>query len=187
MSSVDLQTLCQAIQEMLFDVPSQPRSLLNDLEICIGGADSGASGNISIAEISLTSEMIGLIGRWLGNEVRVKTLMRCTPVCEGASQEQLSEQLFRDGGIPLPVFSEWWLSKQKFSEIDSFILSSFCGARCQGYNGLSIRYQLPCDEDFSLADVFGLLEANRDRLGIAEYSLSQSTLETIFNHFAANS
>jgi hypothetical protein len=94
---VDLQTLCQAIQEMLFDVPSQPRSLLNDLEICIGGADSGASGNTSIAEISLTSEMIGLIGRWLGNEVRVKTLMRCTPVCEGASQEQLSEQLFRDG------------------------------------------------------------------------------------------
>jgi ABC-type multidrug transport system ATPase subunit len=186
-SSVDLQTLCQAIQEMLFDVPSQPRSLLNDLEICIGGADSGTSGNTSIAEISLTSEMIGLIGRWLGNEERVKTLMRCTPVCEGASQEQLSEQLFRDGGIPLPVFSEWWLSKQKFSEIDSFILSSFRGARCQGYNGLSIRYQLPCDEDFSLADVFGLLEANRDRLGIAEYSLSQSTLETIFNHFAANS
>jgi len=27
----------------------------------------------------------------------------------------------------------------------------------------------------------------RDKLGIAEYSLSQSTLETIFNHFAANS
>ncbi|CAJ2671488.1 unnamed protein product [Trifolium pratense] len=186
-SSVDLQTLCQAIQEMLFDVPSQPRSLLNDLEICIGGADSSASGNTSIAEISLTSEMIGLIGRWLGNEERVKTLMRCTPDCDGASQEQLSEQLFRDGGIPLPVFSEWWLSKQKFSEIDSFILSSFRGAKCQGYNGLSIRYQLPCDEDFSLADVFGLLEANRDRLGIAEYSLSQSTLETIFNHFAANS
>lgn len=46
------------------------------------------------------------------------------------------------GGIPLPVFSEWWLSKQKFSEINSFILSSFRGARCQGYNGLSIRYQV---------------------------------------------
>ncbi|CAI8613948.1 unnamed protein product [Vicia faba] len=186
-SSVDLQALCQAIQEMLFDVPSQPRSLLNDLEICIGGADSIASGNTSIAEISLIPDMIGLIGRWLGNEERVKTLMCCTPVYDGASQEQLSEQLFRDGGIPLPVFSEWWLSKQKFSEIDSFILSSFRGARCQGYNGLSIRYQLPYDEDISLADVFGLLEANRDRLGIAEYSLSQSTLETIFNHFAANS
>uniref|UniRef100_A0A0R0KIK5 ABC transporter domain-containing protein n=1 Tax=Glycine max TaxID=3847 RepID=A0A0R0KIK5_SOYBN len=185
-SSADLQNLCQAIQERLLDVPSHPRSLLNDLEICIGGTDSVTSGNTSIAEISLTREMIGLIGRWLDNEERVKTLISGTPVCDGASQEQLSEQLFRDGGIPLPVFSEWWLSKQKFSEIDSFILSSFRGARCQGCNGLSIRYQLPYNEDFSLADVFGLLERNRNRLGIAEYSISQSTLETIFNHFAAN-
>ncbi|XP_057438072.1 ABC transporter A family member 1 isoform X2 [Lotus japonicus] len=185
-SSADLQSLCQAIQEMLLDIPSQPRSLLNDLEICIGGTDS-TTGNTSVAEISLTREMIGLIGRWLGNEERVKTLITCAPVYDGASQEQLSEQLFRDGGIPLPVFSEWWLSKQKFSEIDSFILASFRGARCQGCNGLSIRYQLPYDEDFSLADVFGLLEGNRNRLEIAEYSISQSTLETIFNHFAANS
>ncbi|XP_027350044.1 ABC transporter A family member 1 [Abrus precatorius] len=186
-SSVDLQTFCQAIQEILLDVPSHPRSLLNDLEICIGGTDSITSGNTSIAEISLTREMIGLIGRWLDNEERVKTLISCTPVYDGASQEQLSEQLLRDGGIPLPVFSEWWLSKQKFSEINSFILSSFRGARCQGCNGLSVRYQLPYSEDFSLADVFGLLEGNRNRLGIAEYSISQSTLETIFNHFAANS
>ncbi|TKY62628.1 ABC transporter A family member 1 [Spatholobus suberectus] len=185
-SSVDLHALCQAIQERLLDVPSHPRSLLNDLEICIGGTDSATSGNTSIAEISLTREMIGIIGRWLDNEERVKTLISCTPVCDGGSQEQLSEQLFRDGGIPLPVFSEWWLSKQKFSEIDSFILSSFRGARCQGCNGLSIRYQLPYNEDFSLADVFGVLERNRNRLGIAEYSISQSTLETIFNHFAAN-
>lgn len=97
MSSVDLQNLCQAIQERLLDVPSHPRSLLNDLEICIGGTDSATSGNTSIAEISLTQEMIGLIGRWLDNEERVKTLISCAPVCDGGSQEQLSEQLFRDG------------------------------------------------------------------------------------------
>ncbi|MED6170830.1 ATP-binding cassette sub- A member 1 [Stylosanthes scabra] len=183
----DLQTLCQAIQERVFDVPSHPRSLLSDLEVCIGGPDSIRAENSSIAEISLTRGMIGLIGRWLGNEERVKTLISCTPVSDGASGEQLSEQLFRDGGIPLPVFSEWWLSKQKFSEIDSFILSSFRGARWQGCNGLNIRYQIPYEEGLSLADVFGLLEGNRNRLGIAEYSISQSTLETIFNHFAANS
>ncbi|CAL0326631.1 unnamed protein product [Lupinus luteus] len=186
-SSVDLHALCQAIQERLFDVPSYPRTLLNDLEICIGGTDSITSEDTSIAEISLTREMIALIGLWLDNEERIKTLISCTPVSDGASQEQLSEQLFRDGGIPLPVFSEWWLSKQKFSEIDSFILSSFRGARYQGCNGLNIRYQLPYDEDLSLADVFGVLEGNRNRLGIAEYSISQSTLETIFNHFAAKS
>lgn len=186
-SSADLQTLCQAIQERVLDVPSHPRSLLGDLEVCIGATDSITAENSSIAEISLTREMISLIGRWLGNEERVKTLISCTPVSDGASREQLSEQLFRDGGIPLPVFSEWWLSKQKFSEIDSFILSSFRGARWQGCNGLNIRYQIPYEEGLSLADVFGHLEGNRDRLGIAEYSISQSTLETIFNHFAATS
>ncbi|RYR51817.1 hypothetical protein Ahy_A06g026787 isoform D [Arachis hypogaea] len=186
-SSADLQTLCQAIQERVLYVPSHPRSLLGDLEVCIGATDSITAENSSIAEISLTREMISLIGRWLGNEERVKTLISCTPVSDGASREQLSEQLFRDGGIPLPVFSEWWLSKQKFSEIDSFILSSFRGARWQGCNGLNIRYQIPYEEGLSLADVFGHLEGNRDRLGIAEYSISQSTLETIFNHFAATS
>ncbi|XP_057718264.1 ABC transporter A family member 1 isoform X1 [Arachis stenosperma] len=186
-SSADLQTLCQAIQERVLYVPSHPRSLLGDLEVCIGATDSITAENSSIAEISLTREMISLIGRWLGNEERVKTLISCTPVSDGASREQLSEQLFRDGGIPLPVFSEWWLSKQKFSEIDSFILSSFRGARWQGCNGLNIRYQIPYEEGLSLADVFGHLEGNRGRLGIAEYSISQSTLETIFNHFAATS
>lgn len=38
-----------------------------------------------------------------------------------------------------------------------------------------------------LKEVIKFYHFCRDRLGIAEYSLSQSTLETIFNHFAANS
>ncbi|KAJ0099983.1 hypothetical protein Patl1_20484 [Pistacia atlantica] len=91
------------------------------------------------------------------------------------------------GGIPLPIFSEWWLAKEKFSVIDSFILSSFPGSTFHGCNGLSVKYQLPYGKGLSLADVFGHLEQNRNRLGIAEYSISQSTLETIFNHFAAKS
>lgn len=46
------------------------------------------------------------------------------------------------GGIPLPVFSEWWLAKEKFSTIDVFIQSSFPGAIFQGCNGLSVKYQV---------------------------------------------
>lgn len=46
------------------------------------------------------------------------------------------------GGIPLPIFSEWWLAKEKFSVIDSFILSSFPGVTFQGCNGLSAKYQV---------------------------------------------
>jgi len=184
---VDLENLCRIIQEKLFDIPTHPRSLLSDLEVCIGGSDCITSESASVAEISLSEEMIVVIGGWLGNQERVGTLVSSTCDSAGVNGEELSEQLVRDGGIPLPIFSEWWLAKEKFSTIDAFILSSFPGATFQGCNGLSVKYQLPYGEDLSLADVFGHLERNRDSMGIAEYSISQSTLETIFNHFAANS
>ncbi|KAL9409139.1 hypothetical protein AB3S75_047510 [Citrus x aurantiifolia] len=186
-SSVDLEDLCQIIQERVFDIPSQRRSLLDDLEVCIGGIDSISSENATAAEISLSQEMLLMVGRWLGNEERIKTLISSSSSPDRVFGEQLSEQLVRDGGIQLPIFSEWWLAKEKFAVIDSFILSSFPGSTFQGCNGLSVKYQLPFSEGLSVADVFGLLEQNRNRLGIAEYSISQSTLETIFNHFAANS
>lgn len=186
-SSLDLEMLCQMIQEKLFDIPSHPRSsILNDLEVCIGGIDSIIPEKASAGEISLSEGMIVRIGRWLGNEERVKALASGNNGSCGAYGEQLSEQLVRDGGIPLPIFSEWWLTKEKFSVIDSFIQSSFPGATYQSCNGLSVKYQLPYGEDLSLADVFGHIERNRNILGISEYSISQSTLETIFNHFAAN-
>ncbi|GAV57854.1 ABC_tran domain-containing protein/ABC2_membrane_3 domain-containing protein [Cephalotus follicularis] len=186
-SSVELENFCRIIQEMLFDFPSHSRILLDDLEVCMSGVESITSENASVAEIRLSQGMIMILGRWLGNEERIKSLISSRFGADGASGEQLSEQLVRDGGIPLPIFSEWWLAREKFSVIDSFVLTSFTDSTFQGCNGLCVKYQLPYGEDISLADVFGHIERNRNQLGIAEYSISQSTLETIFNHFAANS
>ncbi|KAL3755279.1 hypothetical protein ACJRO7_002345 [Eucalyptus globulus] len=182
---IDLDNLCLIIRGKLFDIP-QTRSLLDDLEVCIGGMDSITAENATVAEISLSKEMIMAVGHWLGNEERAMKLLMEAHISDGVVREQLSDQLFRDGSIPLPIFCEWWLTKEKFSVIDSFVASSFPGAKFQNYNGLSVKYQLPYGEGFSLADVFGHLERNRSRLGISEYSISQSTLESIFNRFAAN-
>lgn len=188
--SEDLYNFCQHIHEGFFDFPSQPRSLLNDIEACIGPIEPITPENQSVTEISLSRQMLTAIGRWLGNEERIKALVSSPSTAPGVFGEQLREQLVRDdfvGSIPLPIFSEWWLAMEKFSEINSFILSSFSGATFHGCNGLSMKYQLPYGEDgLSLADAFGHIERNRKQLGIAEYSLSQSTLETIFNHFASN-
>ncbi|CAB4317029.1 unnamed protein product [Prunus armeniaca] len=141
-SSGDLENLCRVIQERLSYVPSHPRSLLDGFEVCIGAIDSIVAENASVAEISLSREMIIIIGRWLGNEERIKSLISSVPLSDGVIGEQLAEQLVRDGGIPLPIFSEWWLSNEKFSAIDSFVFSSFPGAIFQGFNGLSAKYQL---------------------------------------------
>lgn len=102
-SHVDLENLCRFIQERLFHIP-HPRSILSDLEVCIGGVDSITSENASVAEISLSPEMIVMIGRWLGNEERISTLISSTPVSDGVFGEQLSEQLFRDGMLFLAHF-----------------------------------------------------------------------------------
>ncbi|XP_020114345.1 ABC transporter A family member 1 isoform X2 [Ananas comosus] len=182
-SSIEIDAVCRTIQQLLFDFPSHSRSLLSHLETCIGG-----NGNLlleNVSEICLTREMVSLITRMLGNEDCGKTVLCSKRVTDGVFAEQISEQLTRDGGVPLRIFAEWWLAKQKFSLIDSFVLSSFPGATFHGCNGLSVKYQLPYGEDSSLADIFGHVEHNREKLGIGEYSISQSTLETVFNHFAS--
>lgn len=94
---MDLENLCRIIQERLFDIPTHPRSLLSDLEVCIGGADCITSESPSVAEISLSEEMIIIIGDWLGNPERIRTLVSSTYHSAGASGEELSEQLVRDG------------------------------------------------------------------------------------------
>ncbi|XP_072953821.1 ABC transporter A family member 1 isoform X1 [Typha angustifolia] len=182
-SSVELDALCREIQETLLYSHSNSRNLLRDLEVCIGG--SGKLSLDAVSEISLTREMIILVARTLGNEESIQTITCSIPGADGVFGEQLSEQLIRDGGVPLRIFAEWWLAKQKFLLIDSFVLTSFPGATFHGCNGLSVKYQLPYGDDSSLADIFGHLEHNRKKLGIEDYSISQSTLETIFNHFAA--
>lgn len=76
---------------------SPPRSILNDLEGCIGRSDCSTAE--TVAEISLSTEMIQTIARWLGNEERVQTLVSANRDSHGAFGEQLSELLLRDGKI----------------------------------------------------------------------------------------
>lgn len=76
------------------------------------------------------------------------------------------------GGIPLPVFSEWWLTMEMFSSIDSFIQSSFPGATFQGCNGLSAKYQvLPVSKLLYIVPFFKL-------------HVNQSLESTFLNSFA---
>lgn len=96
-SHVDLENFCQLIQQWLFNFPSQPRSLLGDLEVCIGVSDSITPDEASASEISLSPEMIQSIAKYLGNEQRVNTLVSPMPEEDLRFNEQLSEQLFRDG------------------------------------------------------------------------------------------
>lgn len=94
---MELENFCQIIQQWLFNVPTQPRSLLGDLEVCIGVSDSITPDTASASEISLSPEMVQSIAKFLGNEQRVSTLVPPMPEEDVRLDDQLSEQLFRDG------------------------------------------------------------------------------------------
>lgn len=181
-NSTEVDALSMTVQRLLSNRTIHSRSLPIDIEIC---AEEGGQGSSQkTAEIHLTKEMIITVVHLIGNEELLQTLSD-TKLESGASIELFPEQLAGEGAIPLRVFAERWLAKQKFMSIDSFVLTSFPGATFHGYSGLSIKYQLPYGKDWSLADIFGHLDRNRERLGIEEYSLSQSTLESIFYHLAS--
>lgn len=93
--TLEIDDLCKSTQGLLLDFPNHTRSILGDIETCIIG--SGSVSSKSVAEISLTRDMIILIARMFGNEESINTLISSNPISDGVFGEQLSEQLLRDG------------------------------------------------------------------------------------------
>ena len=66
----------------------------------------------------------------------------------------------------------------------AFFNQHFTGAQLVERQGGKLRFRLPVAV-MPVSDAFELMQNNKDRLGVQEYSLSQTTLEQIFNQFAA--
>lgn len=66
----------------------------------------------------------------------------------------------------------------------SFIRTEFPDSHeLEAYGG-SLKYKVPLRQGLSLAYVFSLIEDNKDRVGISQYALGQTSLEQIFIQFA---
>lgn len=115
--------------------------------------------------------------------------------------------------VPLRMFLEWWLYEDAAEKLQQFMFGEF-GARAQllersTAQNFRYRVQLRAAEDASggasdgqaqaqatqppaaahvqnaLSDIFARFEAHKAELSILEYSVGQTTLEQIFNQFAA--
>jgi len=65
-------------------------------------------------------------------------------------------------------------------KVQDYVSSTFEGAVLEEHYGDRIKYQLPSQLDLSLSDLFGAVEQAKERLDIADYALSQTTLEQVF-------
>jgi hypothetical protein len=107
----------------------------------------------------------------------------------GAVLHQMLEQ---DDAVPVRALLEFWLCEDRAAALAAFMADAFPGSALQEHaTGTSFRYKIPRRDaaggELRLSEVFGRMEDAKERLWISEYSLGQTTLEQIFNHFASSS
>jgi len=74
--------------------------------------------------------------------------------------------------------------EQGVAAVEEFVANTFAGADQTERHGGQLRYDIP-RSNIRLSEMFARLEHSRERLGIQDYALSQTTLEKVFINFAA--
>lgn len=94
------------------------------------------------------------------------------------------EVLTREGTVSAAQFAEWWLVQDYVEALQSYLQDKFPGVHLLERHERSLRFSLPSAA--SLANIFRNLEGAQGELCLEEYGVSQTSLEQIFNDFAAN-
>lgn len=90
-------------------------------------------------------------------------------------------------GIPLAFFLHWWLVENTFDDVEDFFIEHFQHPNLVERHGANVRFQIPKQPQVNLASVFERMEESTFGLKILEYSVSDTTLEQVFNQFATGS
>ena len=88
------------------------------------------------------------------------------------------------GKVHVDQFAEWWAFETVAARLNAFMKDTFAGASLVERHGEFFRYKLP-ELHMALSEAFAALNDAKDAMAIATYSLSQTSLEQIFNMFAA--
>lgn len=93
------------------------------------------------------------------------------------------EALERDGTIAALPFAAWWLLQEHSEALVGFLRANFPGTIILERHDRTLRFRLPAKS--ALSDIFRLLQDAKSDLSLEEYGISQTSLEQIFNDFAA--
>ena len=105
-------------------------------------------------------------------------------VSEHGSGVALWQQLETDRSIDILSFMEWFLIEYQGAQVFAWLRASFPTVSLIEHYLTFYKFKLEKEGTGSLGLLFGRIEEAKGRLGISEYSLSQTTLEQIFNMFA---
>ncbi|CAM9216451.1 unnamed protein product [Ectocarpus fasciculatus] len=105
-----------------------------------------------------------------------------SPTGRGAS---IYHAIANQGGVPVRDLAAWICVEKKCSRVIAFMQQHFAGAVLREKQNAKMRFEFPPQENQTLAQMFGFIENERESLFIGEYALSQTSLEQVFNGFAA--
>ena len=88
--------------------------------------------------------------------------------------------------IPLEDLLSWLLIERLGDQVIEFLRENFDEVKIEEHYLTFFKIKIINDENISLGGIFNLIEINKKSLKIAGYSLSQTTLDQIFNRFANN-
>ena len=101
-----------------------------------------------------------------------------------------SVMVSQDANITLTSLSSWLLLEEKVDGFYTFLKNNFGAFQVKERQISRVRVEIPVlmEDGVSrrpLSTLFGLIEHSKEELGILDYSISQTSLEQIFNQFAA--
>ena len=105
-------------------------------------------------------------------------------IADHDSGAHLFEELKENKKVEVKSLAEWVLIEKIGGDIFNWLTKEFVDIRLIEHYGCYYKFKLEKKLDFSIGYLFGKIEDVKERLKINEYSLSQTTLEQIFNMFA---
>ncbi|GLD96659.1 hypothetical protein PINS_up005342 [Pythium insidiosum] len=132
----------------------------------------GASGQITNGNLEMVCSA-------LGDARRAKVIKES----EGNGWV-LNSVLTANGAIAVDVFCNWWCSETMCRALKKYFQSEFQGSQLVEHQGDHFRFQVP-KQAVRPHMIFRLLEESKVRLHVNEYSVSDTSLEHIFNNMAA--
>jgi ATP-binding cassette subfamily A (ABC1) protein 1 len=100
----------------------------------------------------------------------------------------LSNSIQATGTINARDFAVWWAEEDAIEGVLEYMSAEFPGSKVIERQGLQLKMSIPPQkkgEILALASMFERLEQARVSKGVATYTLGQTTLEQVFNQFAA--
>lgn len=103
---------------------------------------------------------------------------------EGGSGSHIKKELEENRQVESQTLLEWVCIETEGATVEHWLESTFRSAALLEHHGAQYTFNVEPSPGQSIGSIFGLVEEYKAELRIGDYSISQTTLEQVFNMFA---